>query len=156
MDTRAFIEFCGREEARLQWYVGAREIAEQMLQFQRDADAARQARDQAYKDRDAAVNDIKTRQARDAKTAAGAIESLQKELARRQTAADQELARTQAELAALRENIERAQAAKAQVVTELARVREATAREGQAITERIESLRAEERSIKERFAAALK
>jgi hypothetical protein len=154
VDTREFIEFCTREEARLKWYAEARGVAEELLAVKKETEQTVQERDKALADRDAAVADLeakKEKYQREGETALADLERVIKEKTDRASAAT---ARAAAELAQLRVETEAAHEAKTEADIAhrqfVARAREEMTAIGPA-----EALRAE-RSYQGAHAAALK
>jgi hypothetical protein len=155
MDTREFIEFCTREEARLKWYAEARGVAEELLAIKSESEKADAARDQAFKDRDAALEEIATKQAKyeaDMKAALADLERVTREKTDAATAAQ---AKAGAELTKIVAQTERAREALAQAEEARGRFVKVSQVEMTAIQAQLDSLRAERQAIRERVTAAL-
>ena len=110
MDTREFIEFCTREEARLKWYAEARGVAEELLAVKKETEQAEQARDKAIADRDAAVADLEAKKATYQREGEAALADLQRVIKEKTDLASAASARAAAELAQVRAHTEKAQA----------------------------------------------
>ena len=156
MDTREFIEFCTREEARLKWYAEARGVAEELLAVKKETEQAEQARDKAIADRDAAVADLEAKKVKYQREGEAALADLQRVIKEKTDLASAATARTAAELAQLRAEIEQAQGALAEGQVELNRFRRTATEEMTAIQAQLDTMRAERQAIRERVAAALK
>jgi hypothetical protein len=149
------IGLCESESEKRKWFEGAATTLKGLKALNREREAAERARDQAFKDRDAALEEIATKQAKyeaDMKAALADLERVTREKTDAATAAQ---AKAAAELAGLREQIEVERERLAQAEAARQQFVKTTHDEMTAIRAQLDSLRAERQAIRERVTAAL-
>jgi chromosome segregation ATPase len=156
LDTREFIEFCTREEARLKWYAEARGVAETLLAVKTETEKAEKERDTAQADRDAAVADLEAKKEKYQREGEATLADLTRVFKEKAELASAATARAAAELAQLQAQTAAARTALEQVQADLTRTAREAREEMAAIQGQLDGLRAERQAIRERVAAALK
>jgi DNA repair exonuclease SbcCD ATPase subunit len=159
MTTADWIDYAAREIEKLKWFESAKAFAETLRDREKEMEKATRERDQAYKDRDAALAEIATKQKKYEGDIKAALADLERVTTEKAAASAKAQAEAEAKLATTHAQID-----KARQVLELAEAqrdayREEAAHEVAGITARLEAMRAEERDAKSRFAgvvAALK
>jgi hypothetical protein len=156
MTDREFEEYLARDIERRKWSEGALERVRALQRVQRETAESVKVRDAAQTEREKLVKDAAAKKARFEREAAAALTDLNAVLTAKMQAAEAEVETARRELTAVKAQTVQAREAKALAETQRADAIANFDHEAAKITASIATLRAEERAIKERFAAALK
>lgn len=156
LDLQEFIGFCAAESEKRKWFEGAGTFAKTFLALKNEQEKAERARDKAYADRDAALQEIATKQAKYEGEMKAALADVDRVMREKAEAARVMKAQTESELTTLKAQTVQAREAKELAEGQLVAFRDDADREAVAIAAELKTHRAALADSRERLAAALK